>query len=116
MPKLPGMHSWTAIRKYLPRSLFRHRVLFRSPLLPCPVVMSCVFPLLRVQTADVRKPVPHPEITQVDRTIKGQLSAHEQKAHRKCPDFFAVEMVAADPLVINPVTRTVHDASATHSC
>ncbi|MFM8275006.1 MAG: hypothetical protein ACKODX_22120, partial [Gemmata sp.] len=50
------------------------------------------------------KPVPHPEVTQVDKALKGRLTAEEQKAHMKCPDGFAVELVAADPLVINPVT------------
>ena len=50
------------------------------------------------------KAVPHPEVTQVDKALKGRLTAEEQKAHMKCPDGFAVELVAADPLVINPVT------------
>ncbi len=62
-----------------------------------------------VASAEPPKPVPHPEVTATDKAIKGRLTADEQKSHMKCPPGFAVELVAADPLVINPVTMTVDE-------
>ena len=68
------------------------------------LVALCLFVPALAAAHDPSKPVPHPEVTQVDKSLKGRLTAEEQKAHMKCPDGFAVELVAADPLVINPVT------------
>jgi putative membrane-bound dehydrogenase-like protein len=44
------------------------------------------------------------DVSAVDPKIKGRLSAREQQKHFVVPEGFAVELVAADPLVINPIT------------
>ncbi len=44
------------------------------------------------------------DVSAVDPKIKGRLSAQEQLKHFVVPEGFAVELVAADPLVINPIT------------
>lgn len=72
-------------------------------------LLGLLLPVPGAPAANPPKPVPHPEVTQVDRAIKGRLTAAEQKDHLRCPAGFAVELVAADPLVINPVTMTVDE-------
>jgi putative membrane-bound dehydrogenase-like protein len=44
------------------------------------------------------------DVSAVDPKIKGRLSAQDQQKHFVVPEGFAVELVAADPLVINPIT------------
>ena len=45
----------------------------------------------------------------VDPNIKGRLSAEEQKKHFIVPKDFEIELVAADPVVINPITMVMDD-------
>ena len=45
----------------------------------------------------------------VDPKIKTRLSAVEQKKHFIVPKDFEIELVAADPLIINPITMVVDD-------
>lgn len=45
----------------------------------------------------------------VDPTIKKQISAQEQLKHFVVPKDFEIELVAADPVIINPVTMTLDD-------
>jgi quinoprotein glucose dehydrogenase len=49
------------------------------------------------------------DVSAADPNIKGRLSAEEQQKYFICPDGFEVELVAADPLVINPVTLTLDE-------
>jgi putative membrane-bound dehydrogenase-like protein len=70
-------------------------------------VLSCVS--LFSWARPPQRRVPHPDVTAVDRAIKGRLSAQEQKKHFRFPEGFALDLVAAEPLVINPVTMTVDD-------
>jgi quinoprotein glucose dehydrogenase len=44
------------------------------------------------------------DVSAVDPKIKGRLSAREQQQYFVVPEGFVVELVAADPLVINPIT------------
>ncbi len=44
-----------------------------------------------------------------DRSIQTRLSPQEQQPHFLLPDGFEIELVAADPLVINPITMTVDE-------
>jgi putative membrane-bound dehydrogenase-like protein len=48
-------------------------------------------------------------VSAVDPTVKERLSAEKQKKHFSFPEGFALELVAADPLVINPITLAVDD-------
>lgn len=45
----------------------------------------------------------------VDPSIKKQISAQEQLKHFVVPKDFEIELVAADPVIINPVTMTLDD-------
>ena len=49
------------------------------------------------------------DVSAVDPKIKGRLSAQEQRKHFVVPEGFVVELVAADPLVINPITLATDD-------
>lgn len=50
-----------------------------------------------------------PVVPLPNRNIKDRLSAEEQKKHFQVPEGFEVELVAAEPLVINPITMTIDD-------
>ena len=52
-----------------------------------------------------------PVVPVPNRNIKDRLSAEEQKKHFQVPEGFEVELVAAEPLVINPITMSVDDKS-----
>jgi putative heme-binding domain-containing protein len=45
----------------------------------------------------------------VDKTIKTRLTAQEQLKHFIVPKDFEIELVAADPVVINPITMVLDD-------
>lgn len=49
------------------------------------------------------------DTTDVDPKIKNRLSAQEQQKHFIVPKDFEIELVAADPLVINPITMVMDD-------
>lgn len=49
------------------------------------------------------------DVGAVDANVKTRLTPAEQLKHFNFPRGFAVELVVADPLVINPVTMTVDD-------
>ncbi|MFT5525595.1 MAG: putative membrane-bound dehydrogenase-like protein, partial [Pirellulaceae bacterium] len=44
-----------------------------------------------------------------DRSISTRLSPQEQKPHFILPEGFEIELVAADPLIINPISMTVDE-------
>ncbi len=45
----------------------------------------------------------------VDKTVTKRLSAQEQLKHFVVPKDFVIELVAADPVIINPITMTLDD-------
>lgn len=49
------------------------------------------------------------EVSAVDPKVKARLSAEEQHKHFVFPEGFALELVAADPLVINPITMALDE-------
>jgi putative membrane-bound dehydrogenase-like protein len=49
------------------------------------------------------------DVSAVDPKVKGRLSAQEQQKHFVVPEGFVIELVAADPLVINPITLAADD-------
>src|SRR5262249_25858712 len=44
-----------------------------------------------------------------DKTVRKRLTAQEQLKHFIVPKDFAIELVAADPVVINPITMVLDD-------
>jgi putative membrane-bound dehydrogenase-like protein len=48
-------------------------------------------------------------VSDVDPRVRSRLSAQEELKHFKCPEGFEVELVAADPVVINPITLALDD-------
>jgi hypothetical protein len=50
-----------------------------------------------------------PNVSAVDPKVKTRLSAQEQLKHFVFPEGFKIELVAAEPLVINPITMTLDD-------
>jgi putative membrane-bound dehydrogenase-like protein len=50
-----------------------------------------------------------PNVSAVDTTIQKQQSAEKQRKHFVFPKGFELELVAGEPLVINPVTMTVDE-------
>jgi len=50
-----------------------------------------------------------PNVSAVDPKIKKPLSAKEQLKHFNFPEGFEIELVAEEPLVINPITMTLDD-------
>jgi putative membrane-bound dehydrogenase-like protein len=49
------------------------------------------------------------DVSAVDRTVQKRLTPEAQKKHFVVPEDFEVELVAADPLVINPITLASDD-------
>ncbi len=49
------------------------------------------------------------DFAKVEPTIKAPISAEQQKKYFVVPEGFEIELVAADPLVINPITMAMDD-------
>src|SRR5579859_78329 len=76
----------------------------RQAILPL-VLIVLVASSARPQVLTGKKPiVPLP-----NRNIKDALTPDEQKKHFQLPEGFEVELVAAEPLVINPITMALDD-------
>lgn len=60
-------------------------------------------------SATAAKPGKSYDTNAVDANVKARLSPEEERKHFVVPDGFEVELVAAEPLVINPVTMTVDE-------